>query len=112
MPSDINFNYYTSSEFLNNQEITDCTADNAFSFLHYNIRSVSANLDILDQKPCGSIYLGFFVTSILLGYFYSGHNEEKNKIKRSYKSNFNLDGGLAKSETKTFILYLNTLKKN
>ena len=46
MPSDINFNYYTSSEFLNKQEITDCIADNAFSFLHCNIRSVSANLDI------------------------------------------------------------------
>ena len=49
MPSDINFNYYTSAEFLNNQEIIDCIADSAFSFLHCNIRSVSANLDNLNH---------------------------------------------------------------
>ena len=42
------------------------------------------------------VYLfGFLLclTSILFGYFRSGHNKEKNKTKRSYKSNVNLDEG-------------------
>ena len=43
MPSDVNFNYYSSSDFRNNQEISDCLSENAFSFLHCNIRSLSAN---------------------------------------------------------------------
>ena len=43
LPSDVNFNYYSSSDFRNNQEISDCLSENAFSFLHCNIRSLSAN---------------------------------------------------------------------
>ena len=43
MPSDVNFNYYSSSDFRNNQEISDYLSENAFSFLHCNIRSLSAN---------------------------------------------------------------------
>ena len=69
MPSDINFNYYTSSEFLNNQEITDCIADNAFSFLHCNIRSVSANLDnlnhLLFELDCSFTIIGLTETKII-----------------------------------------------
>ena len=69
MPSDINLNYYTSSEFLNNQEITDCTADNAFSFLHCNIRSVSANLDnlnhLLFELDCSFTIIGLTKTKII-----------------------------------------------
>ena len=69
MPSDINFNYYTSSEFLNNQEIADCIADNAFSFLHCNIRSVSANLDNLNQLlfelDCTFTIIGLTETKII-----------------------------------------------
>ena len=42
-PSDVNFNYYSSSDFRNNKEISDCLSENAFSFLHCYIRSLSAN---------------------------------------------------------------------
>ena len=48
MPYDINFNYYSTQDFHNNQEITDFLSEKAFSFLHCNIRSLSANIDNLN----------------------------------------------------------------
>ena len=48
MPYDINFNYYSTQDFHNNQEITDCLFENIFSFLNCNIRSLSANIDNLN----------------------------------------------------------------
>ena len=47
MPSDINFNYYSTNDFHNNQEIANCFSEKHFSFIHCNVRSISANLDNL-----------------------------------------------------------------
>ena len=47
MPSDINFNYYSTNDFHNNQEIANCFSEKHFYFIHCNVRSISANLDNL-----------------------------------------------------------------
>lgn len=48
MPSDINFNYYNTSEFHTNEELSKCLSSNSsFSILHCNIRSLSKNYDNL-----------------------------------------------------------------
>ena len=86
MPSDINLNYYTSSEFLNNQEITDYIADNAFSFLHCNIRSVSANLDNLNY------YIILNIIRARLFFHYYRLNRNKNYHVERPVINLNLPG--------------------
>ena len=46
MPNDINFNYYSSHEFHDNQEIIHCLSErNSFSVLNCNIRSLAKNFD-------------------------------------------------------------------
>ena len=45
MPSDINFNYYSTNDFCNNEEIANCVAEKPISMLHCYIRSISANMD-------------------------------------------------------------------
>lgn len=47
MPLDINFNYYSTNDFQNNDEIANCFSKKAVSFVHCNIRSLSANHDRL-----------------------------------------------------------------
>ena len=48
MPSDTNFGYYTPHDFHSSNDIIECLSnDKAFSALHCNIRSLSANLDNL-----------------------------------------------------------------
>ena len=48
MPNDTNFGYYTPHDFHSSNDIIECLSnDKAFSALHCNIRSLSANLDNL-----------------------------------------------------------------
>ena len=47
MPLDINFNYYSTNDFQNNDEIASCFSKKAVSLVHCNIRSLSANHDRL-----------------------------------------------------------------
>ena len=48
MPYDLNFNYYDTHEFHDNQDIIECfSGNNCFSALNCNIRSLSANFDNL-----------------------------------------------------------------
>ena len=47
MPSDINFDYFTTHEFHLNQDIINCLSSNSLSFLNCNIRSLQANFDNL-----------------------------------------------------------------
>ena len=48
MPYELNFNYYTSETFNNDNDIIECLmAKNSFSALNCNIRSLSANNDNL-----------------------------------------------------------------
>ena len=49
LKSDVNFNYYSSSDFRNNQEISNCLSENAFSLLHCNIRSLCAHKNKLEH---------------------------------------------------------------
>ena len=50
MPTDNNFNYYSSHEFHSNKNIIECLSNSkAFSALHCNIRSLSANYDCFLQ---------------------------------------------------------------
>ena len=46
MPTDQNFGYYTIHDFHSNSDIVECSTNHkAFSALHCNIRSLSANFD-------------------------------------------------------------------
>ena len=47
MPLDINFNYYSTNDFQNNDEIASCFSKKAVSLVHCNIRSLSTNHDRL-----------------------------------------------------------------
>ena len=47
MPSDLNFDYFTSYDFHSNQGIINCLSSNSLSFLNCNIRSLQANFDNL-----------------------------------------------------------------
>lgn len=47
MPSDLNFNYFTTHEFHANEDIINCLNSNSLSFLNCNIRSLQANFDNL-----------------------------------------------------------------
>ena len=47
MPSDLNFNYFSTHEFHANEDIINCLNSNSLSFLNCNIRSLQANLDNL-----------------------------------------------------------------
>ena len=69
MPSDINFNYYSTNYFYNNLDIADCLLHNSFSFLHCNIRSLSANLDnlshLLYELNCSFRLIGLTETKLI-----------------------------------------------
>ena len=47
MPSDLNFNYFTTHDFHAIEDIINCLTSNALSFLNCNIRSLQANFDNL-----------------------------------------------------------------
>lgn len=47
MPSDLNFNYFTTHDFHANEDIINCLTSNSLSFLNCNIRSLQANFDNL-----------------------------------------------------------------
>ena len=47
MPSDLNFNYFTTHDFHANEDIINCLPSNSLSFLNCNIRSLQANFDNL-----------------------------------------------------------------
>ena len=47
MPSDINFDYFTTHDFHSNQDIINCLSSTSLSFLNYNIRSLQANFNNL-----------------------------------------------------------------
>ena len=47
MPSDSNFNYFSTHDFHVNKDISACLSNNAFSFLNCDIRSIQANIDNL-----------------------------------------------------------------
>ena len=47
MPSDLNFNYFTTHDFHANEDIVKCLTNNSLSFLNCNIRSLQANFDNL-----------------------------------------------------------------
>ena len=67
MPSDVNFNYYSSSDFRNNQEISNCLSENAFSFLHCNIRSLSANKNKLEHLLYLYLYCCIWAKFVVFG---------------------------------------------
>ena len=45
IPEQVNFKYFTSQEFADDEEINICSSGKYFSVLHFNIRSLNANLD-------------------------------------------------------------------
>ena len=47
MPSDLNFNYFTTHDFHANEDIINCLTSNSLSFVNCNIRSLQANFDNL-----------------------------------------------------------------
>ena len=47
MPSDLNFNYFTTHDFHANEDIINCLTSNSLSFLNCNIRGLQANFDNL-----------------------------------------------------------------
>ena len=47
IPTNANFTYYSTGDFLRNDDIQSCSSGNSLSFLHSNVRSVSANYDSL-----------------------------------------------------------------
>ena len=49
VPIQSNFNYYTTGDFQDSNEIAKCTSSNHFSVLHSNIRSMNANFDNFTQ---------------------------------------------------------------
>ena len=49
LPQQVNFGYYSTLDFKDSDEISNCTSSNHFSILHTNIRSLSANFDTLSQ---------------------------------------------------------------
>ena len=70
IPSINNFGYYSVSEFNNCTEIKECLSKNkAFSALHCNIRSLSANYDslhqLLTEVNCSFSLIGLSETKIL-----------------------------------------------
>lgn len=62
MPSDTNFGYYTPHDFHSSNNIIECLSNHkAFSAIHCNIRSLSANHDNLIHMLL--IYLGYIYLS-------------------------------------------------
>jgi len=49
LPTQSNFNYFTTSEFRNDFQISSCISSKHFSVLHSNIRSLNANFENLMQ---------------------------------------------------------------
>lgn len=82
MPSDSNFNHFTTHDFHANKDIVDCLSTNAFSSLNCNIRSLQANVDNL-------IYMLselYFPLSLI------GLTETKKKIDQDVILNINIPG--------------------
>ena len=53
MPSEFNFNYYSTHDFHSNHDIYESSLDSrSFSALHCNIRSLQGNYDNLAQLCC------------------------------------------------------------
>ena len=82
MPSDSNFNYFTTHDFHVNKDISDCLSNNAFSFLNCNIRSIQANIDNLINM-LSELY---FPLSVV------GLTETKLKIDQEEILNINIPG--------------------
>ena len=61
MPSDSNFNYFTTHDFHVNEGIINCLTSNSLFFLNCNIRSLQANFDNL-ANMLSELY---FPTSVL-----------------------------------------------
>ena len=71
LPSVTNFGYYSTHEFHCNEDIKSTISDRAFSALHFNIRSLSANFDdffhmLSDMKYSFSV-IGLSETKIKVG---------------------------------------------
>ena len=71
LPSVTNFGYYSTHEFHSNEDIKSTISDRAFSALHFNIRSLSANFDdffhmLSDMKYSFSV-IGLSETKIKVG---------------------------------------------
>ena len=82
MPSDSNFNYFSTHDFHVNKDISACLSNNAFSFLNCNIRSIQANIDNLINM-LSELY---FPLSII------GLTETKLKIDQEQILNINISG--------------------
>ena len=71
MPCELNFNYYTSETFNNDNDIIECfNGKNSFSALNCNIRSLSANYDnlvnLLSELASAFSLIGLTETKIKL----------------------------------------------
>ena len=65
MPHDINFNYYTTHEFHNDQEINHCfSGRDSFSVLNCNIRSLAKNFDGL-VNMLSEMYFHFSIIGLI-----------------------------------------------
>ena len=82
MPLNLNFKYYSVHDFHSDNEINNYTSSDAFSMLHCNTRSISANFDALNQLLCD------------LNHSFSiiGLSETKLKVDKENLSNISLRG--------------------
>ena len=84
MPSDSNFNYFTTHDFHVNKDISDCLSNNAFSFLNCNIRSIQANIHV--DNLINMLSELYFPLSVV------GLTETKLKIDQEETLNINIPG--------------------
>ena len=82
LPQQTNFGYYSTSDFKNSYEISNCTSNNHFSILHSNIRSLNANFDSLLQM----------LAEISHSFSLIGLTETKYKISEEVLSNHAIPG--------------------
>ena len=82
MPLNLNFKYYSVHDFHSDNEINNYTSSDAFSMLHCNTSSISANFDALNQLLCD------------LNHSFSiiGLSETKLKVDKENLSNISLRG--------------------
>ena len=82
MPSDINFDYFTTHDFHSNQDIINCLSSTSLSFLNCNIRSLQANFDNL-VNMLSELYYPISVIGV---------TEKKLKNDREILLNINITG--------------------
>ena len=82
MPIEPNFNYYSTHDFHNNSYLNDCMSRSVFSILHCNVRSLSANFDMLVN----------LLSELCFCFSVIGLSEIKTKIGQNLNTNVDISG--------------------